>query len=205
MVRLNINLGKMEKKIEVREDFIGIFDNFFPENLIEGYLKYFEYCESNNLIYGRDDPARRKDLAINTMGVEIRERYIQYEQKEFVQIFYSQIWPLYVKKFDLFDKISGKHTIYDIKIQKTKPSEGYHIWHAEQSSKKFADRVFAFTLYLNDVEEGGETEFLYQKCRIKPQKNRLVLWPGHLTHTHRGNPPLSGEKYITTGWLEFAE
>jgi hypothetical protein len=59
--------------------------------------------------------------------------------------------------------------------------------------------------YLNDVEEGGETEFLYQKKRVKPVKNRVVVWPAGFTHTHRGNPPLSNAKYIITGWVEWIE
>ena len=57
-------------------------------------------------------------------------------------------------------------------------------------------------LYLNSVTEGGETEFLYQKRRIKPQQGRLVIFPAGFTHTHRGNPPLSGDKYILTSWVE---
>jgi len=57
-------------------------------------------------------------------------------------------------------------------------------------------------LYLNDVEEGGETEFLYQKMRVKPTKGTILIWPADWTHTHRGNPPLSGDKYIYTGWME---
>ena len=54
-------------------------------------------------------------------------------------------------------------------------------------------------IYLNDVEEGGETEFLYQRKKLKPTKNRAVIWPGSYTHLHRGNPPME-TKYILTGW-----
>ena len=61
----------------------------------------------------------------------------------------------------------------------------------------------AFILYLNDVDEGGETEFLYQSRRVKAKAGTVVLWPAAYTHVHRGNPPLSGSKYILTGWLEF--
>ena len=56
-------------------------------------------------------------------------------------------------------------------------------------------------IYLNDVEEGGETEWLYQQLKIKPKKNTAVIWPGSFTHLHRGNPPISGTKYILTGWF----
>jgi hypothetical protein len=61
----------------------------------------------------------------------------------------------------------------------------------------------AFILYLNDVEDGGETEFLYYHKRIKPKQGTLILFPAGYTHTHRGNPPLKGSKYILTGWVEL--
>ena len=54
-----------------------------------------------------------------------------------------------------------------------------------------------------DRDEGGETEFLYQSMRVKPKQGTLLIWPAAFTHTHRGNPPLSNEKYIVTGWTEF--
>jgi hypothetical protein len=60
-------------------------------------------------------------------------------------------------------------------------------------------------LYLNDVEEGGETEFLYQSMRISPKQGTLVLFPAAFTHTHRGNPPLKGDKYFITSWIQFIE
>ena len=58
-------------------------------------------------------------------------------------------------------------------------------------------------IYLNDVEEGGETEFLYQSIRVAPKAGTLLIWPAGFTHTHRGNPPLSGDKYIATGWVQY--
>jgi hypothetical protein len=58
-------------------------------------------------------------------------------------------------------------------------------------------------VYLNDIEDGGETEFLYLSKRVKPVTGRVLLWPAGYTHTHRGNPPLKDTKYIITGWVEF--
>jgi hypothetical protein len=55
--------------------------------------------------------------------------------------------------------------------------------------------------YLNDVEEGGETEFLYLNTKIKPVKGTLVYFPTHFPFVHRGNIPISDDKYIMTGWI----
>ncbi len=57
--------------------------------------------------------------------------------------------------------------------------------------------------YLNDIEEGGETEFYYQEKKISPKTGRCVIAPSGFTHTHRGNIPKSNDKYILTSWLKF--
>lgn len=90
-----------------------------------------------------------------------------------------------------------------IKIQMTKPSEGYHVWHCEDSSLSMRGRFLTWILYLNDIDEGGETEFIHLSERVTPKTGRLVIFPAGWTHAHRGNPPLSDTKYIATGWMEY--
>jgi len=88
-------------------------------------------------------------------------------------------------------------------MQKTAPSEGYHVWHCEKQAIVETDRVLSWILYLNDIEEGGETEFLYYSKRIKPVKGSLLVFPAGFTHAHRGNPPLEQDKYVVTGWHRY--
>ena len=89
-----------------------------------------------------------------------------------------------------------------LNVQRTKPGEGYHSFHFEKGSLGTNRRVAATMMYLNTVEEGGETEFLYQHKRFKPVAGQVLIWPAGFTHVHRGLPPLKGEKYIATSWLE---
>jgi hypothetical protein len=94
----------------------------------------------------------------------------------------------------------------EIKLQKTPPKGGYHVWHCESDCKKHGDRVLAWSLYLNDVPDGeGETEFLWQGVRVKPKAGTVCIFPAAFTHTHRGNPVYSCDKYIATGWYTFNE
>jgi hypothetical protein len=92
-----------------------------------------------------------------------------------------------------------------IKLQKTHISGGFHQWHCEQGYDEDHDdlihRVLVWTLYLNDVDFGGETELKYQRKRITAERNKLCIFPAFFTHIHRGNPPYSNNKYIATGWI----
>ena len=63
-----------------------------------------------------------------------------------------------------------------------------------------AGRMLVWTIYLNDVLEGGETEFLYHSERHKAEEGKIVIFPANYMCAHRGNPPLSNTKYILTGW-----
>ena len=190
----------MSKEFLIK-DHIGIFKNFMPNELIEDYLNYFNKCEQQGAVYPRKvDEMLVSDNAIDT----IRDTNVAmtYNNKPFIDLFFKEVYPLYAQKYSYLKKLTT-HNILEVKIQKTKAGEGYHTLHCENAEMKARNRILAFMIYLNDVTEGGETEFLYQKCRFKPKKNTLLVWPSQFTHIHRGNPPLSNDKYIITGWIEY--
>ena len=83
------------------------------------------------------------------------------------------------------------------------PDQGYHIFHEDwnKSRTEKSLRYWVVMCYLNDVKNGGETEFLYQGRLIKPKKGTIVVFPPYYTHLHKGHPPKSNSKYILTSWL----
>ena len=197
------------------KDFIGIFENAIPEDICNKFIDDFEGWKKTGLTFNRQDsegaPKHQKDddafvLADSYKKNEATDSFVVPENHitrygNYAGLF-SQCWDFYITKYSMVGNMSLQ--IYYSKIQKTIPGGGYHIWHYERDCRSMGNRAFAFTVYLNDVEEGGETEFLYQKMRVKPTKGTLVVWPADWTHTHRGNPPFSGVKYIYTGWIEYA-
>jgi hypothetical protein len=84
---------------------------------------------------------------------------------------------------------------------------GYPYWHSELYPKldqgEALHRVVLWTIYLNDGFDAGETEFLYQARKVKPRTGSLLIAPAAFTHTHRGNRPQGGDKYIATSWILF--
>jgi hypothetical protein len=84
---------------------------------------------------------------------------------------------------------------------------GYPYWHCElyprDAQAETLHRHLLWTLYLNDDFAEGETEFLYQQRKIAPRTGSLLIAPTAFTHTHRGNRPQGGDKFIATSWILF--
>tara|TARA_A100001388_G_C28766098_1_gene500785 strand:+ start:1675 stop:2244 length:570 start_codon:yes stop_codon:yes gene_type:complete len=101
----------------------------------------------------------------------------------------------------------NRHEIAFINLlQYYKPNGGFKKWHHERpTAGTFSDHVvnrsLVYTTYLNDVDDKGETEFMYQKLKIKPKKGKSIIFPADFTHRHRGIPSPTQEKYIATGWF----
>jgi hypothetical protein len=111
----------------------------------------------------------------------------------------------YKKKYTWANETSPWR-IEAVNLQKYNPGGAYFSWHCERNAGGFigGNRHLVFMTYLNDVTDEGETEFFYQKVKVKPQKGLTLIWPVDWTHTHRGCPSMTQTKYIATGWFTFA-
>ena len=191
----------------MNDDFIYIQDNFLTKEECNRIIDQFEKLDQNNHTWDRISQGVTRlyqdDQACNLT---------LYEEKNFaaqeiivapvMAKFWDNVYKPYANKYASLVE-HDKHQIYHFKIQRSQPGQGYHNWHCENNRVHFAKRLLTFIIYLNDIEEGGETEFLYYKKRVKAETGKIVLFPCHFTHTHRGNPPLKETKYIITTWIEY--
>ena len=101
-------------------------------------------------------------------------------------------------------RLLEEQTILDTSLlcKKYPKGEGFFDWHIDNGDGwKNNARILVLMFYLNDVEEGGQTEFDYQDFVIKPEKGTLVIFPTDWMHLHRGKMPISNDKYILNSWL----
>jgi hypothetical protein len=191
------------------KDFIGIEQGVFTPEFCQSVINYHAQAADAGFVMSR----QQADASTLKVQKDDESLYMHYEEcvslegtkvimQQFKNAFSTRLYPQYVNEYDIL-KTSENMQLKYVKVQKTNVGGGYHTWHYETDRRDTSNRVLAWMIYLNDVEEGGETEFLYQHLRVKPTTGTFVIWPAGFTHTHRGNPPLSNTKYIMTGWLEF--
>ena len=178
------------------KDSIGVYENALPKELCKEIIDFSLKMPLETRGKDEGGDLMKKDAL---QAIELYNSELAQKINTFIR---NNIFPLYSSKYSIFNRV-GPYMINYFKFQKTLPTEGYHVWHCENDGWDTMHRLAVYTIYLNDVEEGGETEFLYQSLRIKPTRGTITIFPSLYTHTHRGNPPLSGEKYIVTGWIDY--
>ena len=109
---------------------------------------------------------------------------------------YQCQWPF------LKDTIRSVH-IGQFNIQRYFPGDHFAKIHSERININSLHRVFAWMTYLNDVNDGGTTNFSHYNIKIKPEIGKTLIWPAEWTHAHSGEVLNSGVKYIVTGWMHF--
>lgn len=111
----------------------------------------------------------------------------------------------YIAEYPRCNEYGAWTIVEPVNIQFYPKGGGYKNFHTERLSAAMpnAARHLVFMTYLNDVHDGGGTEFLHQKLTVSARKGLTLIWPVDWTHTHRGIVSPSEEKYIITGWFSF--
>ena len=190
------------------QDFIKTWDNELDTEYCQTVIDYYNQQQGTRILNrqtaNEQAPKMKKDGSM--LYDEGETGTFALSMNKILQPYYDAIHRCvddYVSEFGIFENVNPIQLSHSIKIQHTRPSEGYHVWHCEHASRDTGQRALLAMVYLNNVDQGGETEFLYQSRRIEARTGRVMFCPAGYTHTHRGNPPLSGDKYAITTWLEF--
>jgi hypothetical protein len=181
------------------DNFVVRYRGAFSRKECADLVQYIDYLDNNNLLFYDTEKLHQVDnktINVNNgfnLDVTAASRISQ------------QILPNmkicideYVNMFSLLQ--TSEFAVYDCKLKKIPPGGGFHSWHYENGSYISAPRSFVIQVYLNDEFDGGETEFLYQNLREEAVTGDVIIFPAGFTHTHRGNPPIGGTKYIATTW-----
>tara|TARA_A100001011_G_scaffold236718_1_gene244648 strand:+ start:795 stop:1379 length:585 start_codon:yes stop_codon:yes gene_type:complete len=128
-------------------------------------------------------------------------------QNPSIHMYVSELFKMvdtYLKKYGMH-KMIRLMVKEPVNLQHYAPNEGFFEWHCERSVYQSHQRALVFMTYLNDVNDGGETEFHFQQLKVKAVKGKTIIWPTDFTHLHRGITSPTEHKYIATGWFHFLD
>ena len=183
--------------------FIGS-QNIRNDDLCKQIINFFE---ENKILHGKGtigsgiDQSKKKttDIGINPDDLKNDKfkcfnNYMDELHKCFID--YQHQWPF-------MKSIIKDVDIGSFNVQKYSKGDHFSEVHAERGNPQHSERIFAWMTYLNDVDDGGKTNFTHYGIKIKPVIGKTLIWPAEWTHAHCGEILDNGEKYIITGWMNF--
>jgi len=179
------------------KDCIAIYDNVFSDEDCDELIGIMEHLSHNNIMTDNTSPNHN----IDHKEINFHHNYNLPSWSSVGEKFFPIVKPIiddYINYYSILNK--SQFLFYDIKAKKIPVGGGFHDWHYESSTLISSSRALVLQVYLNDDFEAGETEFLYLNKRVEAKKGRVIIFPTAFTHTHRGNPPIGGDKYILTTW-----
>lgn len=187
---------------EVRPlSFIYEIPGALPAEVCREMIRRFE-ANAEHQYEGRIGQMQAKDRSIKrSTDMTLSDKP---EWKDMDGLLFRSLGQALLRLRERFPYFKGRFKDMGYAMQRTNPGEYYH-WHIDGGSHEFAYRQLVALWYLNDVPgPGGETEFLYQDVKIKPEAGKLILFPPFWTHEHRGVTLQQGVKYVATTWIVFA-
>ena len=177
------------------DDYIVVFDNVLDETACEILID--TYNKSPNHIQERNNNLM-KFREINIFKAKPFE--------SFRELFLMKAKNLAESYRDYTGAFWPEDLAYEApRIKKYEPNVGYFNWHIDSATAETGKRLLVMFWYLNDVEEGGETEFSIGEDIIKNPAKRgsVVCFPPNFLYPHRGVMPISSPKYVISSYVQL--
>lgn len=186
----------------IQKEFLAGWPMLDP-TICDGLRGYFEGSDKKfrGIVHNEQGVQTDPNAKMSTEVVLPRESDLA--KRYFVEL--QLITDLYVARFPWCNKFAPWAVTDIVKIKHFKPGEAYHQIHCERGGavQPIGSRHLVFMTYMNDVTDGGETEFVHQQIKVRPQKGLTLIWPADWTYVHRGIVSATQDKFIVGGWYNF--
>ena len=191
------------------DKWVQVYDNVIDELSCEELIKKFEDSHEYYQTVHQEDG----DNAISFEQITL----VEHEEWQSVQNGMLEMFQDYIVHYKLdcgvFDKMWPETYGYEAIRMKRYLANDYDRFdpHVDVMNHATAKRFLAFFIYLNDVEEGGESEFFFNKpgtfipFKVEPKRGRMLMFPPTWQYYHAGLKPISGKKYLIHSYCHYAD
>jgi len=175
--------------------YVKVYDDVFSEDDCGLLISLFESAKSELDIVEGHRFFRVVDTTLNDAFDDVRDAVVN----KFIEVIKQYCDDCGVKEYQWPDEVRFE----DFRMKKYDAGYGQFSPHVDVNNLHDNRRFLVFFLYLNDVEEGGETSFTDYGVKVKAKRGRVLIFPPTWTYPHAGEMPISGDKYIIGGYLHY--
>ena len=191
------------------DNYIQIYDDVIDEESCQKFIEKFESFEDQlENVYQEDGDEK---IAFKQLQM------INFEEWKSVQAGMLEVFQDYIVRYKIDCNIKTKqwpveygYEAIRMKRYLNNDSDRFDP-HVDVLNYDTSRRFLAFFIYVNDVEEGGETKFLnfykpgtYIPLTVTPQRGRLLMFPPMWPWYHAGLKSESGNKYLIHSYCHYA-
>lgn len=179
-------------------DFIHVYDDVLDSNICQFLIDFFESLSDKHERYDNNGKPN-----FTQFNLTENHKYSQ-EVEQVHNHLIAKVFEYKKKYYEFVDSrcFPEQHNFEQFRIKKYN-NDGNDLFdtHVDVMDYESSRRFLSFFWYLNDVESGGETVF--SDMTILPKTGRMVVFPPLWTFPHRGNSPISNEKYLLSTYLHY--
>ncbi|MEP6940079.1 MAG: 2OG-Fe(II) oxygenase [Rudaea sp.] len=185
--------------LDVR-NYVQWFDGALTPDFCERMVASFHQMPTHQTLNGRDAQTALTD----STWVELN---IQPHVDDAFMGFFFHIVDRYLAEYNarlpMLLPVPSRPLLEDLRIKRYRIEAQDKFQPHFDAGDKHANRYMVFLWYLNDVAEGGETEFPDLGIRVQARAGRLLMFPPYWMFQHVGRPPVSNDKYIVSTYMLF--
>ena len=178
-------------------DYIRIYDDQVDADLCETIIDRFNFPDTPKFYVDREGRPTFHDLNLSQHPAWV-------EVKKKLEAAFDAAVDQYIEDVDCRHDFPQRWMFEQVRMKMYEPNgRDQFKTHVDVGDHSSAIRFLVGFLYLNDVEEGGETSFPKLNYAVKPKCGRIVLFPPTWQYRHAGLPPVSSRKYIVGTYLHY--
>ena len=183
------------------KDYIKTYDSVFSRDFCDATIEAFSKSDSEYIDRGQQPAFTHLNISKKYMKQDPLWMGIQAQMSQTV----AQTIEKYVNELDVGPDMPRSYGFEEFRMKKYE-NNGYDQFkdHVDVGDYGSAIRFMVIFIYLNDVEEGGETVFPKLDLKIKPECGKVLIFPPHWQYRHAGLPPVSNDKYIAGTYLHYS-
>lgn len=191
-------------------DFIKIYDNVLSKSICDNMISIFE--EKPELRRKSSFTWDKDYRDFSELEITTDNRFVDHCNYVYSKIngaYHEYKTELSLTQFDNIGRFFPKNYGFEkLRMKKYEANDHDQFgWHVDVGDYASARRYLVMFLYLNDVDEGGETEFssnvFGNSFQIKPKCGSMVVFPPMWMFPHIGKKPISGPKYILSSYAHY--